>query len=153
MPTVIGSNLEIVTPTVCGVSLQTSSILKVPYIPKPNTTLNEKYGFIPGVTPAIGTYPGLLYWCGGNKGHISTRSALGTSISTSIPHKPVESALYNGIPFVVRPVDNDLPPGGGTSDSVGRDDYGGRTLEQINGVTYIVYRLKKIDMSSAVVEN
>jgi hypothetical protein len=152
MPIVTGNNQEVVTPTTEGVSLQTSSFLKIPYIPEANTTLNEKYGFIPGVSPPIGTYPGLLYWCAGNGGHSSTKGVGGVSINTKIPHKPTDAALYNGIPFVVRPITNDLPPGSGTADSVGRDDYGGRVLTDINGATYIVYWLKKMDMSAAVVE-
>jgi hypothetical protein len=137
--------MEHVTRTVYGSYLQTCLKLKIPHIVLPFTTLNEKLGIQSGVVPPPGVYPTVGYYVWGNKGHQGQIGADGIPLVIAAQHRATDAALFNQLPFVLRPVSNDLTP-------VERAKYGLRREEVHNGVTHAAYRLKRIDKTSIVAE-
>lgn len=100
--------METVTPTIAAAHLQTCKLLKKPFTVLPNSTLNQKFGIYADEMPATNEYPGLAYLGIGNKGATYELAPGGFLLTTPIPHLPRHAALYNMIPFVVRPADDDL---------------------------------------------
>lgn len=100
--------METVTPTIAAAHLQTCKLLKKPFTVLPNSTLNQKFGIYNDELPATNEYPGLAYLCIGNKGATYELAPGGFLLTTPIPHLPRHAALYNMIPFVVRPANDDL---------------------------------------------
>lgn len=100
--------METVTPTIAAAHLQTCKLLKKPFTVLPNSTLNQKFGIYPDELPATNEYPGLAYLGIGNKGATYELAPGGFLLTTPIPHLPRHAALYNMIPFVVRPANDDL---------------------------------------------
>lgn len=129
--------------TIYGAYLQTCKHLGVPFALKEHTTLNEKYSIQAGVLPDAGVYPNLGYFAIGNGGHMMSVGADNIPVMVPQQFKSTNASLYRGLPFVIRPLGNDLLPDE-------RKKYALRRLEQIRGQTYIVYYLKRIDMSNVV---
>lgn len=91
----------------------------------------------------------LGYVCIGINGHRSMVDAEGIPKNMPVEHKPTDTGLYKLMPFVVRPLDNDL-----TDEQ--RRRFRLRKVIQIDGVLYAAYYLRKLDMaqvSSSVIMN
>lgn len=133
-----------ITRTIFGADLQSWQYLQKPYIPDAKTTINERFNIHTTLTPAATELHGLNYFCIGNKGHYADVAADGFLNVSNYKHDPENAGLFNFLPFVVRPVAEDL--------SVSeRLLYGMRvpvTLE--GGDQYWAYYLKRIDKSSLV---
>ncbi|EKD89534.1 MAG: Virion structural protein [uncultured bacterium] len=67
----------------------------------------------------------------------------GYILTTPIPHLPRFSSLFNFIPFLVRPIDNDI-------DSTQRANYRLRVPMTISGVQYVAYYLKALNISNII---
>lgn len=104
-----------------------------------NTTLNEKFNIFKNEVPLPTEEPIIRYLAIGNGGHASTVSANSVSPITGVRRKTRAAALYNHIPFILRELDNDLPP-------TERIKYRLRRIEQYNGVSYVAYYLRVIDL-------
>lgn len=128
--------------TVYGAYLQACLFFKQPFELFPNTTLNEKLGVQAGVAPVNGELPGVAYVAIGKRGHRNDIGADGQPYTTGQQHSPTDAALFDMIPFVLRPLSNDLTP-------AERARYGGRKVESINGVAHVGYWLRRLDMSLA----
>lgn len=145
-----------VSRTAYGVSVQTAKYLGAPHELLPYSTINEILTdplVVPyqPTTPTLGMeiydpYDPLLdterlrlqYIVIGNKGH---RLVAGPPVSTTeVPHKATDSGLYGLIPFVVKPVTNDLTP-------VQREKYRLRKTMMIDSVLYAAYYGRVIDIS------
>lgn len=135
--------MEPIVRTIHGAYLQTCQILKLPFIVKPHTTLNEKFMIHEGVTISDVEIPHVQYVAIGNGGHRFTTGADGISKPDLVQHLPKHGSLYNHLPFVVRPLDNDLT-------GAERARYRLRRIEEHNGVRHAVYYLRVLDFTSTI---
>lgn len=132
--------MRIITRTVWGASLQTSLLLGLPHTPQPKSTLNEKYDIQPQ-KDLDGVIPHVKYLTIGNGGHRVIQGADGIPYTSPINHRASDAAPFNQLPFVLRPIDDDL-----TIDQ--REKYALRRREDIDGETYVAYYLKRLDLSA-----
>lgn len=128
--------------TIYGAYLQACLFFKYPFELIPNTTLNEKKGVMAGIAPSPTETPGVGYVAIGNGGHKNVTGANGRPYTTGQQHDARDASLFHMLPFVIRLATNDLS-------QAERAKYALRKLETINGVNYVVYWLKRIDMSTA----
>ena len=134
--------MKIISRTIMGSRLQTMLLLGLPYSAVANTTLNEKFDVQSGVLPdnPTTTIPRVRYFCIGNGGHRNATGADGTAYTTPIQHSAGDGALYNHLPFLIRPVDEDISV-------VERAKYAMRVVQDINGESYVAYYLKRLDFT------
>lgn len=136
--------METVTPTIAAAHLQTCKLLKKPFTLLPNSTLNQKFGVYQDELPATNEYPGLAYIGIGNKGMTYELAANNFLLSTPIPHLPRHAALYNMIPFVVRPANDDLT-------AAERMQYRLRVpVTTAGGTNLVAYYLRTLDLTNTV---
>lgn len=135
--------MENTTRTVYGSYLQTCILMKLPFIMKENTTLNEKFGIQAGIAPGSADVPGMRYFGVGNGGHKMSVGAGGIAIPEIVQHKGTDAALYNHLPFVLREETNDL-------DATARANYGLRRIETHGNKRYVAYYLKRLGLSTVV---
>ena len=151
MPTVVVPNkrsaFESVR-TLIGNENQVTRELGLPYVMRPNSTLNELFGVNAGVAPPSTTIPTIGYYCIGYGG-ISMQNCTNTKDAFPFPkvyqHKADDTGLFRPIPFVMRELNNDLSP-------TERTKYALRKVDDVKGVKYYSYYLKRIDLSSVRVE-
>lgn len=132
--------MEHVVRTIAGVELQTSSLLNIPYRVREFSTLNEKFGVHEDVGISDQELPNLAYMAVGNGAHRNIDGKDGIPIIERVPHRPENLALYNHLPFVLRLPQEDLA-------AEERIKYRMRAQLDVNGVTYIAYYLKTLDLS------
>jgi len=114
--------------TMYGIHLGMNLMLGLDHTDLPNTTLNEKFNILPQQTIPSGVYPKANYFTIGIGGSgITSASAYKFS-----KHRAMDGALFDHIPFIVRPVISDLS---GTE----RDKYRLRVVETHNSVSYACY--------------
>jgi hypothetical protein len=109
------------------------------------TTLNEVYNIMG--EESIGVKNGrdfeLKFFGIGIRGSACDgKDARGVTKLKVNQHQPIDGNLFTAVPFILRPIDNDL-------DNVNRAKYRLRTVETLSdGVTYAVYWLKLIDFAN-----
>lgn len=134
--------MDSIVPTIAAAHLQTCKFLKKPFTVLPNSTLNQKFNIYPDEVPGTNEYPGLAYIGIGNKGATYELASGNFLLTTPIPHLPRHAALYNMIPFVVRPADDDLT-------APERQNYRLRVpMVTGGGQNVVAYYLKPLDLSS-----
>ena len=121
--------------TLYNIDLHLHQMLGKDYDPQDNTTLNEKFQVLPNEKLPSGIYPTLNYYaigCGGNLviDNVSTY--------TYNEHLPVDAALFNHIPFVMRDINQ------GDLNTLERANYRMRVVKNYNGINYACYYLKVI---------
>lgn len=121
--------------TVYGAAIQLAQLLNKEYTPLSNTTLNEKFNIEPNYEADDKLYPTLQYYAIGIGGNPAIEDGVGYTYNQ---HSPVDAALFNHIPFIMRPVVADL-------DEEERAMYRFRKIEIHNTVEYACYYLKVID--------
>lgn len=131
--------------TIYHTNLELLKALEKPFTAIEHSTLNEKFDIEPNRLVTEGTYPKLQYIAIGRGGHRGRMAGDGSTLIDILQHNIKHAALYEHIPFIMRPVDNDLHA------SV-RQNYGMRRLEEYNGTSYFVYYLKKVDYDSSYPE-
>lgn len=136
---------EFTSRTVYGAYLQTCKQMGLPFSLIPYTTLNEKFGIQSGVLPDANTLPNMRYFAIGNGGHTGSLGADGAWLLTPKAFKATSAALYNHLPFVLRPLGNDIS-------AAERTRYGLRKLETFHGATYIAYYLKRLNLTNVKAE-
>lgn len=134
--------MENITRSVYGAYLQTCAYMKLPFTLMANTTLNEKFGIQADATLDIGTIPAMRYFSIGIGGHAFSVGAGGVTKTDIVQHRTTDAALYKHMPFILRPINNDIP----VED---RAKYGLRRIETHGGAQYIAYYLKRIDFTNA----
>lgn len=135
--------METVQRTIYSAHLQTSRLLDKPFTVVPNSTLNQKFNLFASQLPATNEYPKLGYIGIGNKG-MSYESVAGNFIlTTAIPHLARHAANYNFIPFIARPINNDIT-------AQERIKYRLRVPTTIGGQQYVVYYLRTLDLANVV---
>lgn len=141
VPNPIDQQLINVVRTCYSAALQTTKYLGLtPFIMLENTTLNQKYGIQNGVHPAANEMPNVRYMVIGNMGHYTIKADDGSDETANVLHRSNDAALYGGIPFVARELNDDLP-------ADRRDQYCLRTQETYFGKPYIVYYGRRISMT------
>lgn len=130
-----------VTRTAAGAHLQNHLYLGKPYVPMPNSTINQDLRIQDALTPSESDRFSLQAYVFGNKGHRSEIGANGVTLTESNQHQPTDAGLFGITPMVLRLPENDL--------SVEqRRNYYYRRLEEHNGTVYVAYYAKKLDMSN-----
>ena len=114
-------------------NLEMNMLLGINQIDLPNTTLNEKFNVLPSQTIANGVYPKIQYLAIG----VGGTDIIANANYKFSNHSPIDAALFEHIPFIMRPTTNDLLP-------VERANYRLRVLETHNGIEYACYYLKVI---------
>jgi hypothetical protein len=132
-----------ITRTVYGSYLQSCQLLGLPFVLTPNTTLNEKFQVQAGIAPNTGVMPTSTYFAVGNGGH-KLAITDGLYIPEPIQHMTTDAALYNQLPFVLREPTADLT-------TAEQASYALRVAVVYNGVNYVAYYLKRIDMTGVAV--
>lgn len=135
--------MEHIVRTVYGAYLQTCQLLGVPMVLKPNSTLNEKFNIHTNISIADSDKPSMRYVTIGNGGHRMVTGTNGIGRPEVIQHTPRNAALYNHLPFILRLPHDDLAP-------IERAKYRLRRLETHDGVTYVAYYLKLLNMTNTV---
>ena len=148
--------VKIVTRTIYSAQMQTNLTLKIPHQIVEFSTLNEAINLsdivpfqpVPataGMQMAESYNPetdsarlGIQYWCIGNGGHtLITSGTKAIPVPAEKPHKASDACLYDIIPFVLKPVDQDL-----TKEQ--RANYRLRKILKIDDEFYVAYFLRKL---------
>lgn len=131
--------MKTITRTILGSALQSALLLGIRPQILPYSTLNEKFGVLADATLNEGEVPHLGYFAIGNGGHRNRTGGDGVPYTSPNIHSASDAALYRHLPFVLRPVDNDLTVGE-------RAQYGLRVMETHNNLRYWAYYLKRISL-------
>ena len=135
--------MQNITRTAYGIALQTQLFSGLPTPLIPFTTLNEKLQINQGVAPAAGQTPTATYLCIGNGGHSIATGTNNIPLINQVQHEATDAALYNMLPFVLRPINNDI-------DSGYQANFALRRTETYNGAQYYAYYLRRIPTAGAV---
>jgi len=135
------ANLHLTTRTIYGSRMQTCLTLGLPYAPMPLSTLNEKWSIHNSSGWPAAVMPKVEYYCIGNGGHRVQVGADSIGYFEPIPHRLDDAGLYRFLPFVMRPIIDDL-------DVNERARYGMRVPIDVSGTRYWAYYLKKIDLTN-----
>ncbi len=127
--------------TLWGAGLQSNLFLKTPYVVLPFTTLNEKHEIQKGVLPAAGETPTELLFVMGVGGHYYEDNATGIPKIKYYRHEPDHAALFRQLPMIRRLLSNDL-----TQEQ--RLQYAGRKVVTVDGIKYVEYWAKRLDLSN-----
>jgi hypothetical protein len=134
------------TRTAIGAFLQTHQLLGLlPYEVVPYTTLNEKLGIASNLTLGPNEMPSARYTCIGNGGHGVKSGATLPGVPVPLQHSPEDFALFNMLPFVLRPIGDDL-------NSTQRARFGLRRIEEHSGSYYYAYYLRRLDLTNMQVK-
>lgn len=134
-----------ITGTIYAAEIQTAAHHGIEYVPRPNTTLNERFSIIAQTPLADGEYPVCAYWCAGMGGHRLTAAAGGKPKISPIKHRASDACLYEHVPLVLRLESDDLP-------EAERAKYFLRYKKQIKGKNYFAYEAKALDLSKTTTE-
>jgi len=135
--------METVVRTIYAAHLQTCKLLHRPFELPPNSTLNQKFNVFPNEIPALNEYPDLAYIAIGNKGAAYEVTQSGFVLTTPLQHLARHASLFNFIPFVIRPMNNDIS-------STERTQYRMRVPITIDGTPHVAYYLKAFNKDSIV---
>lgn len=134
-------DMKIVVNTLNSLRGQVTSFLGRPHQFPERSTINEQLKIMHGVRPAADQRPVARYMVIGNRGHGVDMSDPEVLLPYPIEHRPTDVGAWGPIPFVLRPVDNDL------SDAE-REMFGLRTLEEHFGERYWAYYGYNLDHSA-----
>ena len=126
-----------------GAGLQLAQLFNIVPEVQAHSTLNEKFQVAHEETLSITEMPSASYICIGNGGHNSTTANNITSIQ-GVPRLTLATALYNHIPFIIRPVADDLSANE-------RSLYRLRVIETHGGVDYAAYYCRKFSVSTVYI--
>lgn len=133
------------TRTLYGAALLSAKTLGVPHVIVPKTTLNEKFQIAEAMLPEASASPSVRYYGIGRGGHDYQKDTEGDSYNRVVDHSPTDASLYKPMPFVLRPVENDL-----TAEQ--RAKYRMRRQETHFGRNYYAYYLKELVLGEDPIE-
>lgn len=120
--------------TIYSIDLALHRMVGKQYATPINTTLNEKFSILQSESIPEGSYPTLKYFVIGIGGNTVIQ---GNDKYAFSEHSPVDGSLFNHIPFVMKPVNQDL-----TLEEAA--NYRLKRIETIAGVQYACYYAKHI---------
>lgn len=121
--------------------MQTGEYIGKVSAPLPNSTLNQKLDIHQDIALANTDVQTVKYVAIGNGGHNFVVGSNGRVKFESLHHTARHTALYNQVPFVLRPLTDDLT-------ASERIRYRLRRIETWGGVQYAAYYLRVLDFSS-----
>lgn len=130
--------------TIYGALLDTAKRFNEPLPILPNSTLNQKFGVSELETIRIDEFPHTQYFAIGLKGTDIKMDTDGLYVTKYREYNPRWASLLGHVPFVMRPVGNDLT-------AQERLNYRMRRIEEHNGQQYVAYYLRKLDASQGSV--
>ena len=130
--------------TIYGALLDTAKRFNEPLPILPNSTLNQKFGVSELETILTDEFPHTQYFAIGLKGTDIKMDTDGLYVTKYREYNPRWASLLGHVPFVMRPVDNDLT-------AQERLNYRMRRIEEHNGQQYVAYYLRKLDTSQGSV--
>lgn len=116
----------------------------IPYTILDNTSINQRFGIANGVQPKPNEHPVVKYLALGRRGILFGSKSDGLADNKWNPHDTRDNGLYDFVPFVVREAKNDLSANERAKYRM-RVPFVGK-----DGVQYVAYFLKAIDLSGAV---
>lgn len=128
------------TASMYGAFVQSNILFDKPYEFVPNTTLNERHEVQAGVVPNTTERMAIRYWGIGRGGHRNMTGEGEEFYTTEELHDARDASMFKPIPFIIRPIENDLDP-------ATRAKYAMRVVQPINGRTYVLYYLRRMDTS------
>lgn len=128
--------------TAVGALLQTAQKLNLPYNFADNSIMNKQLGFLPDDLPSSTPWSRFVAIGIGGMG-VRYYDNNETVEMWPQPHEPQHTGMYKQIPFVMRPVTEDLT-------TVERSRFYGRTIEQVDGIQYACYWLRPLDLRETV---
>jgi hypothetical protein len=128
--------------TIYHTQLELLKALKKPFTVIEHSTLNEKFSVFSNEPLPANVYPELSYLAIGRGGHRGRLTSDGSTVIDVLQHNIKHASLYEHIPFIMRPINEDLTAGE-------RDKYGMRTLIERNGTLYFAYYLKAVDFTTS----
>ena len=124
--------------TIYGMYLQSVKLRNSNFVLEPNTTLNEKFLVGNNETLPIGASPVINCYCIGNGGHKVITGSNSNISGNEVYHETNHAALYKHLPFISRPVTNDLSIAEASK-------YRLKVKTTINSTDYFFYYLKVIN--------
>lgn len=134
--------MDNVTRTIYGAFVQACQFNGAPFTALPNTTLNQKFNVLPDQHTSGNIVPDLKYFGIGIGGITMELGVGGTYIPTPIIFAPDQASLYKPIPFLIRPLNQDVAANV-------RANYRMRAIVTYNNIQYVAYYLKLLPSSTA----
>lgn len=135
--------MQKIVPTQLSNYLQVSSFLDTPFQQFEDTTLNQKFDIQAGALLPPGSRPALKFYTIGIGGHGYTMGPNSIPLSQVIDHSSGDAGLYRHLPFVLRPINDDLTAGE-------RSRYCLRKIIEVDGVNYVAYYGKRLNMTGVI---
>lgn len=135
--------MQKIVPTQLSNYLQVSSFLDTPFQQFEDTTLNQKFDIQAGALLPPGSRPALKFYTIGIGGHGYTMGPNSIPLSQVIDHSSGDAGLYQHLPFVLRPINDDL-----TADE--RSRYCLRKIIEVDGTNYVAYYGKRLNMTGVI---
>lgn len=120
--------------TLYALDIEEHRKFNIHYTPIVNTTLNEKFGVEVNTTIPNGQWPIISAFAIGVGGYKTIDASKEYNYSE---HSPLDAALFQHVPFVMKKISEDLTPGE-------RSKYRMRCVENVNNIEYVCYYLKTI---------
>lgn len=133
--------MELYTRTYPGLAMQIAHYFGISLPVLPHSTLNEKFNILPSASLGTNELPRVAYFGIGNGGHSVETGANSFPLLGNKIHRSRDTGMFNQIPFVLRPVGNDLQ-------EADRAKYALRRIENHGGDDYVAYYLKRVDRSA-----
>lgn len=135
--------MQKIVPTQLSNYLQVSSFLDTPFQQFEDTTLNQKFDIQAGALLPPGSRPALKFYTIGIGGHGYTMGPNSIPLSQVIDHSSGDAGLYQHLPFVLRPINDDLTAGV-------RSRYCLRKIIEVDGTNYVAYYGKRLNMTGVI---
>ena len=135
--------MQKIVPTQLSNYLQVSSFLDTPFQQFEDTTLNQKFDIQAGALLPPGSRPALKFYTIGIGGHGYTMGPNSIPLSQVIDHSSGDAGLYQHLPFVLRPINDDLTAGE-------RSRYCLRKIIEVDGTNYVAYYGKRLNMTGVI---
>lgn len=132
-----------ITRTIYSGHLSTCKMLNRPFTVLPNSTLNQKFNIHATETPVMNEYPVLGYIGIGNKGASYEVTTSGFVLTNPLTQLARHASLYNFIPFIVRPIADDLS-------ATERLKYRLRVPVTVNNINYVAYYLRTLNIQDVM---
>lgn len=135
--------MQKIVPTQLSNYLQVSSFLDTHFQQFEDTTLNQKFDIQAGALLPPGSRPALKFYTIGIGGHGYTMGPNSIPLSQVIDHSSGDAGLYQHLPFVLRPINDDLTAGE-------RSRYCLRKIIEVDGTNYVAYYGKRLNMTGVI---
>lgn len=135
--------MQKIVPTQLSNYLQVTNFLGTAFEQFDNTTLNQKFDIQASAVLQPSMKPTLKFYTIGIGGHTYTMGPNEIPLSDILDHSSGDAGLFKHLPFVIRPINDDLTPGE-------RTKYCLRKIIEVDNVNYYAYYGKRLDMSSVV---